>query len=69
VFGSACVVRFGCARPGAASHADLIAASVQEITLNGVRLDPARVCADGGGHSGPGVRWPPGQATMIDGSF
>ena len=47
VFGSACVIRFGCARPGAASYADLIAASVQEITLNGVRLDPARVCADG----------------------
>jgi aminopeptidase N len=47
VFGSVCVIRFGCARPGAASYADLIAASVQEITLNGVRLDPARVCADG----------------------
>jgi aminopeptidase N len=47
VFGSACVIRFGSARPGAVSYADLIAASVQEITLNGVRLDPARVCADG----------------------
>jgi aminopeptidase N len=47
VFGSACVIRFGCARPGAASYADLIAASVQEITLNGVRLDPAQACADG----------------------
>jgi aminopeptidase N len=47
MFGSACVIRFGCAIPGAASYADLIAASVQEITLNGTRLDPARVCADG----------------------
>jgi len=47
VFGSVCVIRFGCARPGAASYADLIAASVQEITLNGAPLDPARVCADG----------------------
>jgi aminopeptidase N len=47
VFGSVCVIRFGCARPGAASYADLTAASVQEITLNGARLDPARVCSDG----------------------
>ncbi len=47
VFGSVCVIRFGCARRGAASYADLVAASVREITLNGVRLDPEQVCAGG----------------------
>jgi len=41
VFGSVSVVRFDCAEPGAASHADLVADAVHEITLNGGRLDPA----------------------------
>jgi aminopeptidase N len=41
------VIRFGCAEPGAGSYADLVAARVHEITLNGVRLDPEQACADG----------------------
>ena len=40
-FGSVSVIRFDCAEPGAASHADLVARAVHEIRLNGVRLDPA----------------------------
>ena len=46
-FRSVSVIRFGCRTPGAESYADLIAAEVQEITLNGAVLDPARVCTDG----------------------
>jgi aminopeptidase N len=46
-FGSTSVVRFSCARPGAASHAELQADEVHEIILNGRRLDPEQVCADG----------------------
>ena len=41
VFGSVSVIRFDCAEPGAASHADLVADAVREITLNGARLDRA----------------------------
>src|SRR6516225_8723045 len=47
VFGSASVIRFGCAEPGASSYADLIAENVREITLNGAALDPATVCSGG----------------------
>jgi aminopeptidase N len=47
VFGSASVVTFGCAVPGASSYADLIAENVREITLNGAALDPAAVCSGG----------------------
>ena len=47
VFGSRTVIRFDCAEPGAEVHADLIAAAVHEITLNGSPLDPARACAGG----------------------
>ena len=47
VFGSVSVVRFDCAEPGAASHADLVADAVHEITLNGGRLDPAAVWSGG----------------------
>jgi aminopeptidase N len=47
VFGSVSVVRFSCREPGAASYADLVAERVHEITLNGVRLDPAEVLSDG----------------------
>jgi aminopeptidase N len=46
-FGSVSVIRFSCTTPGAESYADLIASEVQEITLNGVVLDPAQVYADG----------------------
>ncbi|MGO8956803.1 MAG: aminopeptidase N [Streptosporangiaceae bacterium] len=47
IFGSTSVISFGCVEPGAVTYADLIAAAVHEITLNGVPLDPAVVCADG----------------------
>jgi aminopeptidase N len=47
VFGSVSVVRFDCAEPGAASHADLVARAVHEITLNGARLDPAAAWSGG----------------------
>src|SRR5690242_401128 len=47
VFGSVSVVRFGCAEPGASSYADLIAANVREITLNGAAMDPAAACSGG----------------------
>ena len=47
VCGSVSRIRFDCAEPGAASHVDLVAQTVHEITLNGVPLDPAAVCADG----------------------
>ena len=40
-FGSTCVIRFDCTEPGATSYADLIAADVAEISLNGTPLDPA----------------------------
>jgi aminopeptidase N len=45
-FGSVSVIRFDCREPGSAAHADLIAAGVREITLNGVPLDPATAWAD-----------------------
>ncbi|HEY2313271.1 MAG TPA: aminopeptidase N [Streptosporangiaceae bacterium] len=47
VFGSTSVIRFGCAEPGAASYADLVAESVREITLNGTPIDPAAAWANG----------------------
>jgi aminopeptidase N len=46
-FGSTSLIRFDCRRPGATTHADLIAPGVREITLNGAQLDPAAVWADG----------------------
>ena len=46
-FGSVSLIRFDCREPGATTHADLIAAGVREITLNGAPLDPAAVWADG----------------------
>jgi aminopeptidase N len=46
-FGSVSRIRFDCREPGAATHADLIATGVREITLNGAPLDPAAVWADG----------------------
>src|ERR1700761_3176815 len=47
VFRSVAEITFDCAEPGAASYADLIAAEVHEITLNGAALEPAAVVAGG----------------------
>lgn len=47
VFGSVSVIGFRCARPGAASYADLVASAVHEITLNGIAIDPEQAWADG----------------------
>jgi len=47
VFGSTSVIRFDCARPGAASYVDLIAETVREITLNGTAIEPAGAFGDG----------------------
>jgi aminopeptidase N len=49
IFGSRSLIRFGCTEPGpgAATHADLIAETVHEITLNGTPVDPATAYADG----------------------
>jgi aminopeptidase N len=47
VFGSVSVITFDCAEPGASTHADLIAQSVHEITLNGSPVDPATAYAGG----------------------
>ena len=46
-FRSASVIRFYCARPGAASYADLIAEAVHEITLNGTPVDPSTAYSGG----------------------
>ncbi|MFD9795583.1 aminopeptidase N [Streptomyces sp. NPDC059070] len=42
-FRSVTTIKFRCARPGAESFADLVAPSVNAITLNGKPLDPAAV--------------------------
>jgi aminopeptidase N len=47
IFRSVSVVRFDCTEPGAATYADLIAETVHEITLNGLRVDPTASWADG----------------------
>jgi len=47
VFRSVSSIRFGCTRPGADSYADLLAAAVHEITLNGRPIDPATGYAAG----------------------
>ncbi len=46
-FGSTTVLRFRSRRPGASTFADLVDATIRELTLNGRRLDPAEVYADG----------------------
>ncbi|MGH3302932.1 MAG: aminopeptidase N, partial [Streptosporangiaceae bacterium] len=46
-FRSASVIRFDCAEAGAATHVDLVAEVVHEITLNGSPIDPATTWADG----------------------
>ncbi len=40
-FGSTTTVRFGCRQPGAGTFADLVGATVHEVTLNGTPLDGA----------------------------
>ncbi|HET7398587.1 MAG TPA: aminopeptidase N [Intrasporangium sp.] len=45
-FSTATTVRFSCSEPGADSFIDLIADSVEKVTLNGEQLDPAVVFAD-----------------------
>jgi aminopeptidase N len=47
VFGSTSVIVFDCAEPGADTHADLVAETVQEITLNGAAIDPDSACSGG----------------------
>ena len=41
-FRTVTTVRFSCSEPGADTFIDLIAASVEAVTLNGVELDPER---------------------------
>ncbi len=45
-FGSTTTIRFTCSEPGASTFADLVDATVHEITLNGQALDPATAYAD-----------------------
>jgi aminopeptidase N len=45
-FGSTTVIRFRASEPGAATFADLVGATIHELTLNGRRLDPAEVYAE-----------------------
>jgi aminopeptidase N len=47
LFRSTSVITFRCAEPSADSYADLIAADVIEVTLNGNAIDPVAACADG----------------------
>ena len=47
VFRSTSVITFDCAEPGADSYADLVAADVLEISLNGAEIDPDTAYADG----------------------
>ncbi|WP_435742432.1 aminopeptidase N [Nocardioides sp. SYSU DS0663] len=45
-FGSTTTIEFTCREPGAETFADLVDATVREITLNGEPLDPATAYAD-----------------------
>jgi len=45
-FGSTTVIRFACSQPGASTFADLVGATVRELTLNGEPLDPATCYRD-----------------------
>src|SRR4051812_21828909 len=45
-FGSTTTIRFTCAEPGADTFADLVDATIHEITLNGEPVDPATAYAD-----------------------
>ena len=41
-FGSTTTIRFSCSEPGADTFADLVGATIHEITLNGEPVDAAR---------------------------
>jgi aminopeptidase N len=45
-FGSTTVIRFSCSSPGSSTFADLVGATVHELSLNGRSLDPAGVYHD-----------------------
>src|SRR3954453_18104296 len=45
-FASTTTIAFRATQPGASTFADLVGATVHEITLNGAALDPAQVYAD-----------------------
>ncbi len=45
-FGSTTVIRFSCSQPGASTFADLVGATIHELTLNGRPLDPAAAYRD-----------------------
>jgi aminopeptidase N len=45
-FASTTTIAFRASQPGASTFADLVGATVHEITFNGVRLDPDQVYAD-----------------------
>lgn len=45
-FGSTTTIRFTCTEPGAETFADLVDATVHEITLNGEAVDPSTAYAD-----------------------
>ncbi|MBA2455992.1 MAG: aminopeptidase N [Nocardioidaceae bacterium] len=45
-FGSTTIISFSCTEPGAATFADLVDATVKEITLNGRQVDPAEAYSD-----------------------
>src|SRR3546814_17966915 len=45
-FASTTTLRFSCTDPGATTFADLVDATVHEITLTGTALDPAPAYAD-----------------------
>ena len=47
VFRSTSIITFDCAEPGAATYADLVAAELIEISLNGQAIDPETACSDG----------------------
>ena len=45
-FATTTTIAFTCTEPGAETFADLVGATIHEITLNGAALDPAEVYAD-----------------------
>jgi aminopeptidase N len=45
-FASTTTIRFSCREPGATTFADLVDATIHEVTLNGESLDPAEVYVD-----------------------
>jgi aminopeptidase N len=47
IFSSTSVISFDCTEPGAGTYVDLVAEAVQQITLNGESLSPARVWSEG----------------------